>query len=157
LSFRNVVEVIIIMGTLPLAIIGSLWLTYLMGFNFSVAIWVGFIALAGVAVEIGVIMLVYLNQAYQKLMLENPGQVDRKLLRQSIIEGASMRVRPIMMTAASIILGLLPILFGGGSGSELMSGIATPMVGGMVSALILTLIVLPLVYFLWRSATIKSN
>ncbi|ACV27021.1 efflux RND transporter permease subunit [Kangiella koreensis] len=157
LSFRNVIEVIIIMGTLPLAIIGSLWLTYLMGFNFSVAIWVGFIALAGVAVEIGVIMLVYLNQAYQSLVSDNAGQIDKSSLRDSIIEGASLRVRPIMMTAASIILGLLPILFGGGTGAELMSGIATPMVGGMVSALVLTLIVLPLIYFLWRSSSIKNK
>ncbi|MBD3653635.1 CusA/CzcA family heavy metal efflux RND transporter [Kangiella sp.] len=156
LSFRNLIEVIIIMGTLPLAIVGSLWLTYLMGLNFSVAVWVGFIALAGVAVEIGVIMLVYLNQSYKELTATH-SSFNRNDLRKAIIEGASLRVRPIMMTAASIILGLLPIMLGGGTGSELMSGIATPMVGGMLSALLLTLIVLPLVYFLWRSHSIKHQ
>lgn len=156
LSFRNLMEVIIIMGTLPLAIVGSLWLTYLMGLNFSVAVWVGFIALAGVAVEIGVIMLVYLNQSYQELTRSNAAGVDKAQLRQAIIEGASLRVRPIMMTAASIILGLLPILLGGGTGAELMSGIATPMVGGMLSALLLTLVVLPLVYYLWRARSIQN-
>ncbi|MDO6446273.1 efflux RND transporter permease subunit [Colwellia sp. 1_MG-2023] len=153
LSFRNFVEVAIIMGTLPLAMIGGVWLLYLEGFNFSVAVSVGFIALAGVSVEIGVIMLVYLNQAYLQAKNECAGQqraFDNKELTKAIIQGAGMRVRPIMMTVATIIIGLLPILYGTGTGSEVMSRIAAPMVGGMASAVFLTLLVLPAVYFLWR-------
>lgn len=153
MSFRNFIEVAIIMGTLPFAMVGSLWLMYWQGFNFSVAVGVGFIALAGVAVEIGVIMLVYLNQAYAE-MLERcrAKHVDPRedTLMHAVLHGAGLRVRPVMMTAAAIILGLVPILYGTGTGSEVMSRIAAPMVGGMVSAVVLTLLVLPAVYFLWR-------
>ncbi len=153
LNFRNFTEVLIIMGTLPLAMIGGIWLLYLEGFNFSVAVGVGFIALAGVAVEIGVIMLVYLNQAYNEMLEQH--QTSKKTfstdaLIESIIQGAGMRVRPVMMTVATVIIGLLPVLYGKGTGSEVMSRIAAPMVGGMVSATVLTLLVLPVVYFLWR-------
>ncbi|MBE0358443.1 efflux RND transporter permease subunit [Pseudoalteromonas aliena] len=153
LNFRSFAEVTIIMATLPLAMIGGVWLMYLEGFNFSVAVGVGFIALAGVAVEIGVIMLVYLNQAYQEKCLEAE-QAEKPLslvqLQQAIIEGAGLRVRPVMMTVATIIIGLLPVLYGTGTGSEVMSRIAAPMVGGMGSAIVLTLLVIPAVYFLWR-------
>ncbi|MBU2971895.1 efflux RND transporter permease subunit [Pseudoalteromonas sp. C2R02] len=160
INFRNFVEVGIIMGTLPLAMVGSIWLMYLQGFNFSVAVGVGFIALAGVAVEIGVIMLVYLNQAYQKLLddCQNKGlSVDIEKLKHVILEGAGMRVRPVMMTSLSIIIGLLPILYGTGTGSEVMSRIAAPMVGGMLSAMLLTLLVLPAIYFVWRKNSINNN
>ncbi|GGP67493.1 MULTISPECIES: efflux RND transporter permease subunit [Shewanella] len=153
MNFRNVVEVGIIVGTLPFAMVGSIWLMYLQGFNFSVAVGVGFIALAGVAVEIGVIMLVYLNQAYREAIDHSSQQLekfDELKLTQSVIQGAGMRVRPVMMTAAAIIAGLLPILYGTGTGSEVMSRIAAPMVGGMVSAIILTLLIVPVVFFLWR-------
>ncbi|HEA18099.1 MAG TPA: efflux RND transporter permease subunit [Pseudoalteromonas prydzensis] len=153
LNFRSFVEVAIIMATLPLAMIGGIWLMYLEGFNFSVAVGVGFIALAGVAVEIGVIMLVYLNQAYQE-KCSQAQQAGTTLsfiaLKQAIIEGAGLRVRPVMMTVATIIIGLLPVLYGTGTGSEVMSRIAAPMVGGMFSAIVLTLLVLPAVYLLWR-------
>ena len=123
------------------------------------AVGVGFIALAGVAVEIGVIMLVYLNQAYQH-MLERCAKEgvtpEINALTHAVLHGAGMRVRPVMMTAMAIIVGLLPILYGTGTGSEVMSRIAAPMVGGMVSAIILTLLVLPALYFIWRSQTIKK-
>jgi Cu(I)/Ag(I) efflux system membrane protein CusA/SilA len=157
MNFRNMVEVAIIMGTLPLAMVGSIWLMYYEGYNFSVAVGVGFIALAGVAVEIGVIMLVYLNQAYNKMLSDTknegfpPGPEE---LSQAVLHGAGMRVRPVMMTAAAIIVGLLPILFGTGTGSEVMSRIAAPMVGGMVSAVLLTLLVVPAVFFLWRKRSL---
>ena len=158
LNFRSFAEVTIIMATLPLAMIGGVWLMYLEGFNFSVAVGVGFIALAGVAVEIGVIMLVYLNQAYQEKCLEAE-QVGKPLslvqLQQAIIEGAGLRVRPVMMTVATIIIGLLPVLYGTGTGSEVMSRIAAPMVGGMGSAIVLTLLVIPAVYLLWRKQGLK--
>jgi len=153
MNFGNFVEVAIIVGTLPLAMVGSIWLMYLQGFNFSVAVGVGFIALAGVAVEIGVIMLVYLNQAYEQMLGEcqqRGSPLSEEMLRQAVLQGAGMRVRPVMMTAAAIVVGLLPILYGTGTGSEVMSRIAAPMVGGMISAVILTLLVVPSVYFLWR-------
>ncbi|MGV6852373.1 MAG: efflux RND transporter permease subunit [bacterium] len=158
MNFRNFIEVSIIVGTLPLAMVGSIWLMYLQNFNFSVAVGVGFIALAGVSVEIGVIMLVYLNQAYQK-MLDEAEQTDTKptleKLTHVVLHGAGMRVRPVMMTATAIIAGLLPILYDTGTGSEVMGRIATPMVGGMVSSIILTLLVLPAVYFIWRKSSLK--
>lgn len=149
LNFRSFIEVAMIMLTLPLAMIGGIWLMYLEGFNFSVAVGVGFIALAGVAVEIGVIMLVYLNQAYQDAKAQS-SQFTVTELRQAIINGAGLRVRPVMMTVATIIIGLLPVLYGTGTGSEVMSRIAAPMVGGMLSAIVLTLLVLPALYFIWR-------
>jgi Cu(I)/Ag(I) efflux system membrane protein CusA/SilA len=155
LNFRNMIEVAMIMGTLPLAMVGSIWLMYLEGFNFSVAVGVGFIALAGVAVEIGVIMLVYLNQAYQAMLAEHKAQgipVNKSSIFDVVIAGAGKRVRPVMMTSAAIIVGLLPILYGTGTGSEVMSRIAAPMVGGMLSAIILTLLVLPTLFYLWRTS-----
>ncbi|WP_299975554.1 CusA/CzcA family heavy metal efflux RND transporter [uncultured Pseudoteredinibacter sp.] len=160
MNFRNFAEVAIIMGTLPLAMIGSIWLMYIQGFNFSVAVGVGFIALAGVAVEIGVIMLVYLNQSFNAAIEHaslNRRTLDIDELRQSVLEGAGMRVRPVMMTAAAIIVGLLPILYGSGTGSEVMSRIAAPMVGGMASAVVLTLLVLPAIYFLYRKQSLGHH
>lgn len=151
LNFRNFGEVAIILGTLPLALVGGIWLLYLESFNFSVAVGVGFIALAGVAVEIGVIMLVYLNQAYQDLMQRSAADgtdISSAMLLAAVIEGATKRVRPVMMTVLTIVIGLLPVLYGSGTGSEVMSRIAAPMVGGMASALLLSLVVIPLIYFL---------
>tara|TARA_R110001583_G_scaffold60257_1_gene179105 strand:- start:1333 stop:4461 length:3129 start_codon:yes stop_codon:yes gene_type:complete len=160
INFRRIAEVAIIMATLPLAMVGSIQLMYFLNFNFSVAVGVGFIALAGVAVEISVIMLIYLNQAYEQMYSECEQRGVKPTineLRQAVIHGAGMRVRPVMMTAAAIIVGLLPIMYGTGTGSEVMSRIAAPMVGGMVSALILTLLVVPVVYFLWRKHAIKVS
>ncbi|PCJ51146.1 MAG: CusA/CzcA family heavy metal efflux RND transporter [Gammaproteobacteria bacterium] len=156
--FRNFVEVAIIMGTLPFAMVGSIWLMYLQGFNFSVAVGVGFIALAGVSVEIGVIMLVYLNQAYQKMIVacqQKNMKPTVAILAEAVLQGAGMRIRPVLMTAAAIIVGLLPILLGSGTGSEVMSRIAAPMVGGMLSSVILTLLIVPAIYFLWRKQSFK--
>ena len=158
INFRNFVEVAIIIGTLPLALIGGVWLLYLEGFNLSVASGVGFIALAGVAAEIGVIMLVYLNQSYQELIQthqNNNTEPSLDDLVETVMKGAGLRVRPVMMTVATIMLGLLPVLYGSGTGSEVMSRIAAPMVGGMASALVLSLIIVPVVYLLWRKQAIK--
>jgi Cu(I)/Ag(I) efflux system membrane protein CusA/SilA len=129
--------------------VGSVWLMYLLNFNFSIAVGVGFIALAGVAVETSVIMLVYLNQAYQRL-LDDSANPSRQQLAEAVMKGAGQRVRPVMMTSAAIIIGLLPILFASGTGAEVMRRIAAPMVGGMVSALVLTLLILPAVFYLWN-------
>ncbi|WP_415904256.1 efflux RND transporter permease subunit [Neptuniibacter sp. QD48_55] len=155
LSFRRFAEVAMILGTLPLALIGGVWMLYLNQFNFSVAVGVGFIALAGVAVEIGVILLVYLNQAYEEKCREMPEGLTLQALQEAIIEGAGKRVRPILMTVATVIAGLLPIMYGEGTGAEIMQRIAAPMVGGMASALVLTLILLPAVYYLWRKHGLK--
>jgi Cu(I)/Ag(I) efflux system membrane protein CusA/SilA len=160
INFRRFAEVAIIMGTLPLAMVGSIQLMLYLDFNFSVAVGVGFIALAGVAVEISVIMLIYLNQAYERMRSDCEQQGIKPtvaILRQAIMDGAGMRVRPVMMTAAAIIVGLLPVMYGTGTGSEVMSRIAAPMVGGMISALIMTLLVLPVVYFAWRKHSIKKT
>ena len=141
LNFRRFAEVAIILGTLPLALIGGLWLIFLLGYDLSVAVGVGFIALAGVATEIGVVMLVYLNEAAK----------NNQDIRQAVVEGAVLRVRPVIMTVAAIVGGLLPIMLGGGTGSEVMRRIAAPMVGGMVSATLLTLVVIPALFLVWRS------
>jgi Cu(I)/Ag(I) efflux system membrane protein CusA/SilA len=160
LNFKRFAEVAIILGTLPLAMVGGVWLVYLADFNLSVAVGVGFIALAGVAVEIGVIMLVYLNQAYQALTdraQKNGERISLEALRDSVMQGAGLRVRPVMMTVATVIIGLLPVMYGSGTGAEVMSRIAAPMVGGMASALILSLLVVPAVYFLWRRHSLKNQ
>jgi Cu(I)/Ag(I) efflux system membrane protein CusA/SilA len=154
LNFRRFTEVAIILGTLPMALIGGLWLLFLLGYDLSVAVGVGFIALAGVAVEIGVVMLVYLEQAMQDHARQAQAE-GRELsindVRNAVFDGAVLRVRPIMMTVAAIIAGLLPIMLGSGTGSEVMRRIAAPMVGGMVSATLLTLVVIPALFLLWRS------
>ncbi len=158
-SFRRVGEVMIIMLTLPLAMVGGLWLMYYLGYNFSIAVGVGFIALAGVAVEIGVIMLVYLNQAwhYTKLNAQETGNTLKTSdLNDSIREGAGLRVRPVMMTVLTVIIGLIPIMYGEGTGSEVMQRIAAPMIGGMASALLLTLLVLPAIFKLWKWHELKQ-
>jgi len=149
LCFRNLTQVAMLMGTLPLALVGSLWFIYGLGFDLSVAVGVGMIALAGVAVETGVIMLVYLDQAWAQLR-QQTGRPSLHNLTEAVIEGAALRLRPKLMTAAATIIGLVPILYGSGTGSEIMSRLAAPMVGGMVSSVLLTLFVLPVLYLLWR-------
>jgi len=153
LNFRNMTEIFIIMGTLPTALIGGIWLLYLLGYHMSVAAGVGFIALAGVSVEIGVVMLVYLKQALANARSEaekDRRPFDQQDLGLAVTNGALLRVRPIMMTVAAIIAGLLPIMLGSGTGSEVMRRIAAPMVGGMVSATILTLALIPAIFLLWQ-------
>ncbi|MCK0071111.1 efflux RND transporter permease subunit [Kordiimonas laminariae] len=154
INFKNLTSVLIIMGTLPLSLVGGIWLLYWLDYNLSVAVGVGFIALAGVAVEIGVLMIVYLNQAWERVQktVEKEGrELTRSDLAKAVVDGALLRVRPIMMTVAVIIAGLLPIMLGTGTGSEVMRRIAAPMVGGMISATILTLLVIPAAYLLWKS------
>jgi Cu(I)/Ag(I) efflux system membrane protein CusA/SilA len=160
LNFRNLTEVMIIMATLPLALTGGFWLLYALDYNLSIAVGVGFIALSGVAVEIGVVMLVYLNLAlkqHQRKVERNGGQLTLEEVRAAVIDGALMRIRPIMMTVASIIAGLLPIMLGAGTGSEVMRRIAAPMVGGMISATLLTLVVIPAVFLLWKQYAIRKQ
>ncbi len=151
LNFKRFQEVLIILLTLPLAFCGGIWLLYLLNYNLSVAVGVGFIALAGVAIEIGVVMLVYLNQAYAELKIQKAHHtLTDNELKEAIITGSVLRVRPIMMTVSAIIAGLIPIMLGSGTGSEVMRRIAAPMVGGMASATVLTLVVLPIVFLEWK-------
>ncbi|MCD9480675.1 efflux RND transporter permease subunit [Photobacterium phosphoreum] len=159
-SFRRLQEMFIIMATLPLAMVGGLWLMLILGFNFSIAVGVGFIALSGVAVEIGVIMLVYLNQSWdfkKQDAQDQQRQLTADDLQQAISEGAGLRVRPVMMTVLTVIIGLIPIMYGSGTGSEVMQRIAAPMIGGMSSALLLTLLVLPAIFKLWKSRELNTN
>jgi copper/silver efflux system protein len=155
LNFRRLTETLIVMLSVPFALTGGLWLMYLMGFNISVAVAVGFIALAGVAAETGVVMLIYLDNAFTATIQQRREQrrpPTTQDLHAAIIEGAVERVRPKMMTVSAIMAGLLPILWSTGTGSEVMQRIAVPMVGGMVSSTVLTLIVIPAIY-----ATVKSR
>jgi len=160
LNFRNMIEVLIIMGTVPFALIGGLWLMYWLNYNMSIAVAVGFIALAGVAVEIGVLMLVYLNQSYDRLRSETAKDgraFTREDVREAVMQGAGLRVRPIMMTVMAIVVGLVPIMMGSGTGSEVMQRIAGPMIGGMLSTIALTLLVIPAIFFVWKQRSITKN
>ena len=149
LHFRNVAESLIVMLTLPFALVGGVWLMFLAGYNLSVAVAVGFIALAGLAAETGVVMLVYLDEAYARFI--NEGRLKRLAdLKAVITEGAVERVRPKIMTVATTTIALLPIMFGNETGTRVMKRIAAPMVGGLVSSTILTLIILPAIYLLYK-------
>ncbi|MGV8933852.1 MAG: efflux RND transporter permease subunit [Gallionellaceae bacterium] len=155
LTFTRFDEALLILATLPFALTGGVWFLYWMGFNLSIATGVGFIALAGVSAEFGVIMLLYLKQAWQKRI--NSGDETEAGLQDAIREGAVLRVRPKAMTVAVIIAGLLPILYGSGTGSEIMSRIAAPMVGGMITAPLLSLFVIPAAYLLIRNRQLHSS
>jgi Cu(I)/Ag(I) efflux system membrane protein CusA/SilA len=149
LNFRSIPEALIVMLSLPFAVVGGVWLVWLLGYNWSVAVAVGFIALAGVAAETGVVMLIYLDQAWRAR--QDVGQVPSlQDLYDAIVTGAVHRVRPKLMTVTAIMAGLLPILWGNGTGASVMKRIAAPMVGGMVSSTVLTLVVIPAVYALWK-------
>jgi Cu(I)/Ag(I) efflux system membrane protein CusA/SilA len=149
-NFRNVTESLIVMLSVPFSLTGGLWFMYVLGYNMSVAVGVGFIALAGVAAETGVVMLIYLDHSYKKFKAEYGQGFSRAHLYGAIEEGAALRVRPKMMTVVAIMAGLMPIMWSHGTGSEVMKRIAAPMVGGMVSATLLTLIVVPAIYGLWK-------
>ena len=155
LNFRSLTETLIVMLSLPFALVGGLWLMWWLGFNLSVAVVVGFIALAGVAAETGVVMLIYLNQALDERRARKAaegGALTRSDLYDAIMEGAVERVRPKMMTVVAIMAGLLPIMWSTGTGSEIMQRIAVPMIGGMISSTLLTLIVIPAIYALVKGA-----
>ncbi|MGB7318993.1 MAG: efflux RND transporter permease subunit, partial [Planktotalea sp.] len=163
LNFRALTETLIVMLSLPFALVGGIWFMWWLGFNMSVAVAVGFIALAGVAAETGVIMLIYLDHALEdikrKRLIENL-PLTREDLNGAIMYGAVERVRPKMMTVVAIMAGLLPILWSTGSGSEIMQRIAVPMIGGMVSSTLLTLIVIPAIYAIikgWKLPRMKET
>jgi Cu(I)/Ag(I) efflux system membrane protein CusA/SilA len=155
-NFKNVTESVIVMLSVPFSLTGGLWLMYFLGYNMSVAVGVGFIALAGVATEIGVVLLVYLDQSFKKFKDQRGVNFNQKDLNEAIEEGSALRVRPIMMTVVAIMAGLMPIMWSHGTGSEVMKRIAAPMVGGMVSATLLTLIVVPAIYGLVKGWKLKK-
>jgi Cu(I)/Ag(I) efflux system membrane protein CusA/SilA len=155
LNFRTVGETLIVMLSLPFALVGGVWLIWLLGFNWSVAVAIGFVALAGVAAETGVVMLIYLDHAWQARTAA--GGRSLRDLYEAVMEGGAERVRPKMMTVTAITAGLLPILWGGGAGASVMKRIAAPMVGGMVTSTVLTLLVIPAVYSLWRQREVRAT
>jgi len=160
LNFRRLTETLIVMLSVPFALTGGFWLMYLMGFNISVAVAVGFIALAGVAAETGVVMLIYLDNALKSVMEKRRSEghtLTPDDLYHAVIEGAVERVRPKMMTVCAIMAGLLPILWSTGTGSEVMQRIAVPLVGGMISSTLLTLIVIPAIYTVVKDRQVLSN
>ena len=160
LNFRSIAETVIVMLSLPFALVGGFWLMWWLGFNLSVAVAVGFIALAGVAAETGVVMLMYLNQALagiEKRRAAEGRALSRRDLHEAIMEGAVERVRPKIMTVVAIMAGLLPIMWSSGTGSEIMQRIAVPMIGGMVSSTLLTLIVIPAIFALVKGAALQRS
>ena len=157
-NFQRFTETAIVMLSVPFALTGGFWLVHLMGFNISVAVAVGFIALAGVAAETGVVMLIYLDHAFREIVDQRKAEgrsLTKDDLYHAIMEGAVERVRPKLMTVIAIMAGLLPILWSSGTGSEVMQRIAVPMVGGMISSTILTLLVIPAIYAVTKERTLK--
>jgi Cu(I)/Ag(I) efflux system membrane protein CusA/SilA len=155
-NFKSAGEAMIVMLSLPFALVGGVLFMALLGYNWSVASAIGFIALAGVAAETGVIMLIYLDHAW-KARTPDHGKRTLSDLHEAIMEGAVERVRPKMMTVIAIIGGLLPIMWGHGTGASVMKRIAAPMVGGMVSSAVLTLIVIPAIYSLWQESRLRRS
>jgi len=156
LNFRSLAKSLIVLLSVPFAVIGAFWYLHYLGYNLSVAVWVGIIALAGVAAETGVVMLVYLDEAFERRVREDR-MTTRQDLYEAIVEGAAQRVRPVMMTVSAIIGGLLPIMWTTGTGADVMKRIAAPMIGGMVTATVLTLLVIPVLYALWRGQAVNRR
>jgi Cu(I)/Ag(I) efflux system membrane protein CusA/SilA len=158
LNFNRIGETLIVLLSVPFALVGGVWLLFALDYNLSVAVGVGFIALVGVAAETGVVMLIYLNKALEERRARRRQEgtaLTLDDLREAVIEGSVLRLRPKMMTVVAIMAGLLPIMWGTGTGSEVMRRIAAPMVGGMVSATVLTLIVIPAIYALLAQARLE--
>jgi Cu(I)/Ag(I) efflux system membrane protein CusA/SilA len=153
-QFRNLTEVAIVMLSIPFALVGSFWLLYLLDYRLSTAVWVGVIALVGLATQTGVVMIVYIDQAFER-RLRGDGIRSLEDIIDAHSEGTVQRVRPKLMTVATMLLGLLPLLWATGSGADVMKRIAAPMVGGLVSSAFLTLELIPVVYTYWRYAQLR--
>jgi Cu(I)/Ag(I) efflux system membrane protein CusA/SilA len=151
---KSVTEALIILIAIPFSLVGAIWLLFLLDYNLSVAVWVGMIALAGLDAEMGILMMLYLGMSYQKKM--DAGQLlNQHDLAQVIVEGAGRRIRPMLMTGMALLLGLIPILWSGGAGADVMKRIAAPMIGGITTALIMVLVVFPAVFYLWKERLLK--
>jgi Cu(I)/Ag(I) efflux system membrane protein CusA/SilA len=149
---RRLTESLIIMLALPLSLTGAVWLLWILGYNLSVAVWVGMIAVAGLSVELGLLMMLYLDLACRERVVQSMDD-----LKTAIVEGASRRIRPMTMTGLSTIIGLTPIMFSSGVGADVMKRIAAPMIGGVVSALLTALIIFPAIYSIWRGHAVAST
>lgn len=156
MNFRKMSNTLLVMLSIPFGIIGSIWYMYVLGYNFSVAVWVGIIALAGVTAEIGVIIVVYIEDAYKRRTLKSEMKYRRDM-DIAIFEGAAQRLRPIIMTATAIIMGLIPIMWSHGAGADVMKRIAAPMIGGMVTSVIMNLFVIPAIYKIWKGKGLKEE
>jgi len=159
-NFKNFIAPVVVMLSIPFALIGGFWLVWFLGYNMSVAVAVGFIALAGVAAEIGVLVMTFIDQSVAKLRDEKGGQLSASDIAQAVASGTTQRVRPIAMTATAVIAGLIPIMWGSGTGSDVMQRIAAPMIGGMVTATLLSLLVLPVIYGLtlqWKEKYLTQH
>ena len=156
IHFKNLTESLIVMSTLPFAMVGGIWLMWFFDYNMSVAVGIGFIALIGLAAETGVVMLVYLDESY-KDWVKSGKLKSLNDIKTSIIEGAALRVRPILMTVSTTMIGLLPIMFGTETGTRVMKRIAAPMVGGLISATILSLVIIPVIYLIWKRFTFQNK
>lgn len=156
LQFRHVTEVLIVLLSIPFALVGSAWLLYLLDYRLSTAVWVGIIALVGLAAQTGVVMIVYIDQAFYRRL--RAGKIrDLDDIIRAHTEGTVLRVRPKLMTVASMMLGLVPLLWATGSGADVMKRIAAPMVGGLLSSAFLTLELIPVVYTYWRYAQLRRS
>ena len=156
MHFRNFGKVLLVLLCLPFSLVGGVWLIYLLGYPVSVAVVVGFIALAGVATEFGVVMLLFLDKAIESFSAAGK-LTNAQMLREAIIQGAVLRLRPKMMTVSVIIAGLLPVMYGQAIGTDVMKRIAAPLIGGMVTAPILSLIIIPVVYLWWQEKLLKGQ
>jgi Cu(I)/Ag(I) efflux system membrane protein CusA/SilA len=156
MNFKSVTESMIVLLSVPFSLVGSIWLLYLLGYDMSVAVWVGMIALAGLAAQTGVVMIIYLDEAYTKSKAE--GKMKNITdLHSAITEGAVHRVRPKMMTVLSTTLGLLPLMWSIGTGADMMKRIAAPMVGGLITSTVLTLVIIPVIYLIWKGRDLEVN
>jgi Cu(I)/Ag(I) efflux system membrane protein CusA/SilA len=155
MHFKEWRKVMLVLLCLPFSLIGGVWLIYLLGYQLSVAVAVGFIALAGVAAEFGIVMLLYLDRAIESL-IESGNKIDKAALLSAVIAGAALRLRPKMMTVSVIVVGLLPVMFSDAVGTDVMKRIAAPLVGGMLTAPLLSLVVIPLIYLGWQEKKLAS-
>ncbi len=155
-QFRNVVEVLIVLLSIPFALVGSVWLLWALDYRLSTAVWVGVIALVGLAAQTGVVMIVYIDQAYERRL--RAGKIrDRNDIVWAHLEGTVQRVRPKLMTVATMFVGLVPLLWAEGSGADVMKRIAAPMVGGLFTSAFLTLEIIPVIYTFWRLAQLRRS
>jgi Cu(I)/Ag(I) efflux system membrane protein CusA/SilA len=158
LTYHSIIEAAHVLLAVPFALTGGVYLLYVLGYNFSVAVWVGFIALFGTAVQTGMVMVIYLNEAVERKKQEtHSGTLTREQLKQAVMEGALLRLRPKVMTVTTVVAGLLPIMWSTSAGAEVMKPLATPVLGGMVSSLIHVLIVTPVIFFWLRDREMKKT
>jgi Cu(I)/Ag(I) efflux system membrane protein CusA/SilA len=156
-TYRSFIEAAHVLLAVPFALTGGIYLLYAVGYNFSVAVWVGFIALFGTAVQTGVVMVIYLNEAVERKRAEVGGNLTREQLKDAVMEGAVLRLRPKVMTVSTVVAGLLPIMWSASAGAEVMKPLATPVLGGMISSLLHVLVVTPVIFYWLHERQMKRH